>query len=251
MFRNGSASPTPVTGTTTALSVLGADDGGEGNLIYTWATTGTPPAAVTFSANGTDAAKNTTATFTKAGTYTLQVTIADSQGAAVSGSADSTLSLRAQPTVVASPIDVSAGNATSLDILNPSFEPDPVAILQNHVDAANAALAGDPTLAQNFLSPKELNFQTPEGFSLSYGKAIERMVQSDVENNPLSDSLFEHVGGRDDPDFVGRANTVADPFQFDITTVNNTVDHTTRPYGQDTYLITYTIPDIFDVTIGP
>jgi hypothetical protein len=71
------ASPNPVTGATTNLSVLGADDAGEANLIYTWATTGTPPAAVTFSANGTNAAKNVVATFTKAGSYTLQVTIKD------------------------------------------------------------------------------------------------------------------------------------------------------------------------------
>ena len=71
------ASPSPVTGSTTALSVLGADDNGEANLSYTWATTGTPPAAVTFSANGTNAAKSSTATFTKAGSYTLQVTVKD------------------------------------------------------------------------------------------------------------------------------------------------------------------------------
>ncbi len=71
------ASPNPVTGTTAALSVLGADDGGEANLTYTWATTGTPPAAVTFSANGTNAAKTTTATFTKAGSYAFQVTVKD------------------------------------------------------------------------------------------------------------------------------------------------------------------------------
>src|SRR6185295_2614900 len=58
------ATPSPVPGTSTALSVLGADNAGEPALIYTWATTGTPPAAVTFSANGTNAAKNTTATFT-------------------------------------------------------------------------------------------------------------------------------------------------------------------------------------------
>src|SRR5262249_7308718 len=62
------------------LSVLGADDGGEANLTYTWATTGTPPAAVSFSGNGTNAAKNTTATFTKAGSYTFQVTIKDADG---------------------------------------------------------------------------------------------------------------------------------------------------------------------------
>jgi len=74
------ASPNPVTASTTALSVLGADDGGESSLTYTWATTGTPPAAVTFSANGTNAAKATTATFTKAGAYAFQVTVKDAAG---------------------------------------------------------------------------------------------------------------------------------------------------------------------------
>ena len=73
------ANPNPVTGTTTNLSVLGASQDGEGTLIYTWATTGTPPAGVTFSANGTNAAKNTTATFTKAGTYNFQVTASNGQ----------------------------------------------------------------------------------------------------------------------------------------------------------------------------
>ena len=34
------ASPNPVPGLTTALSVLGADDGGEASLTYTWTTTG-------------------------------------------------------------------------------------------------------------------------------------------------------------------------------------------------------------------
>ena len=71
------ATPSPVVGTTTVLSVLGADDGGETNLTYTWATTGTPPAPVTFSVNGNNVAKSSTATFTKAGNYTFQVTIKD------------------------------------------------------------------------------------------------------------------------------------------------------------------------------
>ena len=75
-----SATPNPVTGKTTVLSVLGADDGGAANLTYTWATTGTPPAAVSFSANGTNAAKNTTATFTENGTYNFTVTITDAGG---------------------------------------------------------------------------------------------------------------------------------------------------------------------------
>jgi acid phosphatase type 7 len=71
------ASPSPVTGITTSLSVLGADDFGEPNLTYSWATTGTPPAAVSFSPNGTNAAKTSTATFSKIGTYSFQVSIRD------------------------------------------------------------------------------------------------------------------------------------------------------------------------------
>ncbi len=71
------ADPSPVAGRTATLSVLGADDGGEAGLTYTWATTGSPPAPVTFSANGTNAAKSVVATFTKVGTYAFQVTIRD------------------------------------------------------------------------------------------------------------------------------------------------------------------------------
>ncbi len=72
-----SASPKIVSSTTTVLSVLGADDNGEANLTYTWAAKVTPDATVTFSANGSNAAKTTTATFTKAGNYTFQVTVKD------------------------------------------------------------------------------------------------------------------------------------------------------------------------------
>lgn len=74
------ANPSPAAATSTALSVLGADNNGEAKLTYTWAATGTPPAPVTFSANGTNAAKSTTATFTKGGTYNFTVTITDASG---------------------------------------------------------------------------------------------------------------------------------------------------------------------------
>jgi hypothetical protein len=74
------ANPNPVPGASTALSVLGADDAGESSLTYTWTTTGTPPASVVFSVNGTNAAKNTAAEFTKAGTYNFLVTIKDGNG---------------------------------------------------------------------------------------------------------------------------------------------------------------------------
>ena len=61
------ASAAPVTGSSVALSVMGADDQGEGNLSYTWATTGSPAAPVAFTANGTNADKTVGATFSKAG----------------------------------------------------------------------------------------------------------------------------------------------------------------------------------------
>lgn len=73
------ASPNPVSGSTTSLTVLGADDGGEANLTYTWSAAGNPPAAVSFSPN---TGKSVVASFSKAGAYSLQVAIADKLGLA-------------------------------------------------------------------------------------------------------------------------------------------------------------------------
>jgi endoglucanase len=86
-----SASPSTVVGTTASLSVLGADDGGESNLTYTWSLTGTPPASVAFTANGTSDAKNTVATFSKAGTYNFSVTITDQGGLSTTSSVSVTV----------------------------------------------------------------------------------------------------------------------------------------------------------------
>ena len=71
------ANPNPVTGTSTALTVLGSENGSDTGLIYTWSYTG--PTGVTYSGttNGTNAAKNITAIFTQAGTYNFTATIAD------------------------------------------------------------------------------------------------------------------------------------------------------------------------------
>jgi len=73
------ANPSPVTGTTTNLSVLGTDPVGDAAPIYTWGTSNLPTGATTpsFSVNGTAAANDSTATFYQAGNYTLQVTITD------------------------------------------------------------------------------------------------------------------------------------------------------------------------------
>jgi hypothetical protein len=86
------ASPSTVTGKTTALSVLGADDGGEAALTYTWIMTSGPAgASPTFSANGTNAAKNSTVTFNRAGGYVFQVTITDAGGLTTTSSVSVTV----------------------------------------------------------------------------------------------------------------------------------------------------------------
>jgi hypothetical protein len=79
---NPASSSVPVvTGTSTTLSVLGADAAGESSLTYTWSVTG--GSGVSFapnSANGTNAGKTITASFTQQGTYTFTVTITDGPG---------------------------------------------------------------------------------------------------------------------------------------------------------------------------
>jgi hypothetical protein len=80
------ATPNPVTGTgrTAALSVLAGDDAGEDKLVYTWKVLSLPPGSmVTFSVNHSNAAKNTTATLSRAGIYTLSVTVVDKAGLSV------------------------------------------------------------------------------------------------------------------------------------------------------------------------
>ncbi|MGO8673906.1 MAG: choice-of-anchor tandem repeat GloVer-containing protein [Capsulimonadaceae bacterium] len=77
------ATPSSVTTRTTSLSVLGAPSTyPESALTYTWWLS-SGPAAVTFSANGTNAAKNVTATFTVPGTYVFGVTVTDPIGMTV------------------------------------------------------------------------------------------------------------------------------------------------------------------------
>ncbi len=87
-------------GTSAQLSVLGQDQAGENNLTYRWSVVGTPPQPVTFSPNGTNAAKNAVATFTAPGSYTLQVTAMDSLG----------LSTTATVVVTIQTIALSSGN---------------------------------------------------------------------------------------------------------------------------------------------
>jgi hypothetical protein len=88
-----SATPNPVTGTTTNLSVQAQENGSSQGLTFTWSVTAEPTGAQnpTYSVNGNNAAQNTTATFYKAGAYTFLVTVADSSGHTATSSVNVTV----------------------------------------------------------------------------------------------------------------------------------------------------------------
>lgn len=100
------ATPSPVTGVSTTLNAIATDPAGASTLTYSWLVTGSSPSGVTFSANGTNAAQTTTATFTKAGTYTFQVTVANPSGGTTTG----TVSVTVNQTLTS--VAISPGNAT-------------------------------------------------------------------------------------------------------------------------------------------
>src|SRR5256714_2337762 len=84
------ATANTITGTTAALSVLGADDGAEARLRYSWSVI-SGPAGATFSRNGSHSASSTQVTFTQAGNYTLRATITDAAGQSVLSDVNATV----------------------------------------------------------------------------------------------------------------------------------------------------------------
>jgi hypothetical protein len=112
---HATASPNPVTGLTTNLSVLGTDaDTGESSLKYAWSVIAQPSGASTptFSINGNNAAKNTTAMFAQAGAYTFLVRITDPGGLSVTDSVSVAVS-QTLTSIVVTPASVTLENGAS------------------------------------------------------------------------------------------------------------------------------------------
>jgi hypothetical protein len=106
---------TPVIGTTATLTVLGGPAGSEAGITYTWSVVSAPVGgAATFSPNGTNAAKNATATFTRVGVYQFQVAITNPGNGTTTMSGPVTVTVTATLTsiVVTGPTTIAAG-ATS------------------------------------------------------------------------------------------------------------------------------------------
>ncbi len=116
------AGSSTVTGTSTSLSVLGADSdgGGESNLTYTWSQTGGPSGA-TFAANGSNAAKNTSVTFTQAGNYTFLATITDKGGLSTTSTVNVTVSQTAT-SITVGPGSSALGSAVAQQFTAAAFD---------------------------------------------------------------------------------------------------------------------------------
>ncbi len=108
------ATPNPVTGTSTALSALGAENGTDAGLTYTWSTISAPGgvAAPVFSSNGTNSSKNTAATLFGVGNYTFLVTITDSSSNGVTSSVNVTVN-QTLSSIVVSPGTVTMNQSGS------------------------------------------------------------------------------------------------------------------------------------------
>ncbi|MEO8615488.1 MAG: autotransporter-associated beta strand repeat-containing protein [Luteolibacter sp.] len=113
-----SCNPSLVTGTSATLSVLGSDSNdGESSLAYTWFITSGPlGGSATFSPNSTNSAKTSTATFTRAGVYTLRVLITDPGNQSIQGSVN--IIVNATPSsLIVSPGVASVNNGSSTSFL--------------------------------------------------------------------------------------------------------------------------------------
>ena len=112
-------------GTTATFSALGADDGGESNLKYTW--TVTPSSGLTelpsFSINGTNTSKSTSVTFNERGTFTFKVTMTDLGGLSTSSSVTVNVTSTALPAAAAASSTAAVANR-QIFYNNSSFDGD-------------------------------------------------------------------------------------------------------------------------------
>ncbi|MEQ1852046.1 MAG: S8 family serine peptidase, partial [Chthoniobacteraceae bacterium] len=121
------ANPLVVSGTTTQLSVGATDDAGEPALSYTWSVAGgTFERPVSFSENGTNAAKTTTATFAIAGNYTFAVTVRDAAGLTAADTVDVVVNPTATAVTVTPPgatVPYDGSQAFSASVLDQFNDP--------------------------------------------------------------------------------------------------------------------------------
>jgi glucuronoarabinoxylan endo-1,4-beta-xylanase len=203
------ASPATVTtGTTTNLSVLGGHIDGESTLTYTWAATGTPPAPVTFSINGTNASKNDVVTFRAAGNYQFQVTITDASGLTVTSSVSVTVSQMSQGlSINPASANITGGGsqqfaATMLDQFGQPMSPQPA------VTWALASGPGSITIGGLYTPPYATGSATVQASSGSFVSMATATFATQPQWNAAASGSWNGSGNWVD---VLTSNTIAAP----------------------------------------
>jgi hypothetical protein len=130
-----------------------------------------------------------------------------------------------------------------LKILNSSYVPNGSRVLQNLTNQVNKKLGNNLPLALTVLSDAEVAAAASStGIArVQYGNALERLVGRQIKADPILNSLYKHVGGPRNADFVGKG--ILKGMNFDITTPRQFGQHLARPgYGTGLNLITYERP---------
>ena len=127
-----------VTGTSAGLSVQADSTAGEANLLYTWTATG--PGSVVYSSNGTNDAKQTTATFHEAGTYEFIVSIYDTVNLTTTESQVTVTVEQTSAGVVLQPVDSSLAAGSTAQLI------------AEQVDQFGNAMATQPTFTWSIAS---------------------------------------------------------------------------------------------------
>lgn len=199
------ASPNPASSSFTNLSALGDDvTAGESALIYTWTVIGTPPAPVTFSSNGTNAAKNTIAYFTQPGVYNFQVSIVNAALAGVSTfTKTSSITVTVNSAVEARRLFY---NNSALDNNNPQANSDD----DNAIDYSKTPWLGDQPASFNNYS--------------GYVKGLNGVM---IDFNRL-----QNAASLSSADFIFRVGNTADPSAWSIAPTPQ-IDVRTLPTGSD------------------
>ena len=136
---NGNAA---VTGKTATLSVLGSDDAREANLVYNWSVTSSPAGGkATFALSGTNGAKNTTVSFSEAGSYALSMKIVDQGGLSVT----TTKTVTVTPTAATLRVSTTAGQSIASNSMVESFSSSQSLVVQG-VDQFGNVMATPPAL---------------------------------------------------------------------------------------------------------
>lgn len=122
-------------------------------------------------------------------------------------------------------------------------------VLADLTRQVNAELAANPALAQTVLSPREYlaGVGSARIAAAQYGNAVERIIAARIRQDPALATVFRHVGGPSNPDFVAFGRN------FDITTETQAqvMRHMKRPgYGNDLIVLTYERPTTFTTFPG-